>query len=171
MTFGNKTTANWVRDMRAVTAPVKPIIQKIEKRPKRIKIRKEAQMKNQEAPVVLEVFRGSVDLKGKVRPLRRVGKCLFYQCSGQHVLHIDLLPGNWNTFYLKSNDDCENGHFKICMKEPHSQKPGKFIFRQVGIAKLCDRPNEDLLYLEWDFVGPADIYMRTLTGTESQAAA
>ncbi|MFP5519918.1 MAG: hypothetical protein ACLGGX_08440 [Bdellovibrionia bacterium] len=127
-------------------------------------------MKTHEVPLIFEIFRGVTDIKGKVRPLRRIGKCLFYQSSGQHVLHVDLFPGAENTFYLKSDEDCEAGQFKICLKEPLVKKPGSYIYRQVGLAKLCDSPNEDLLYLEWDFVGPADIYMKTISGSNQDKA-
>jgi hypothetical protein len=114
-----------------------------------------------EKPVVLEVFRGVKDQTGKVSPVRRVGKCLFYQQTGHHVLHVDLLPGAAHTFHLKPVEGSSD--FNICLKEALAKVPSRFVFRPVGTARLCNSPNEDLLYLEWDFIGPADIYLRTIS--------
>jgi len=113
-------------------------------------------------PTILSVFRGEKNQLGKVIPKRRVGKCLFYEASGNHVLHIDLLPGIAHTFFLKPSTTPDKD-YAICIKEPMKMEPGKHLFREVGIAKLCDAPNESLLYLEWDFLGPIGIYMQTLT--------
>lgn len=44
-------------------------------------------------PTVLSVFRGEKNNLGRVVPKRRVGKCLFYETSGNHVLHIDRSYG------------------------------------------------------------------------------
>ncbi len=113
-------------------------------------------------PSILSIFRGEKNHFGKIIPRRRVGKCLFYEASGSHVLHIDLLPGVTHTFFLKPSLTPEKD-YAICIKEPIRTEPGKYLFREVGVANLCDFPNEGLLYLEWDFLGPNNIYMQTLT--------
>lgn len=112
-------------------------------------------------PIILTVFRGEKNKFGKVIPKRRVGKCLFYEKTGNHVLHIDLLPGQSHAFFLKSSSTPYKD-YAICLKEPMKTEPGKHLFREVGMAKLCDAPNESLLYLEWDFLGANGIYMQTL---------
>lgn len=112
-------------------------------------------------PAILSIFRGEKDNLGRIFPKRRVGKCLFYETSGNHILHIDLLPGLNHTFYLKPSMTTDKD-YAICIKEPLKMEPGKFLYREVGFAKLCSAPNEDLLYLEWDFLGPNSIYMQTL---------
>ncbi len=121
-------------------------------------------MIDQIKPTVLSVFRGEKNHLGKVIPKRRVGKCLFYETSGNHILHIDLLPTQSHTFYLKSSSTPDKD-FAICIKELMKTEPGKHLFREVGLARLCTAPNEDLLYLEWDFLGPNSIYMQTLTAS------
>ncbi len=115
-------------------------------------------------PTVLSVFRGEKNSLGRVVPKRRVGKCLFYETSGNHVLHIDLLPGQSHTFFLKPSSTPDKD-YAICIKEPMKTEPGKHLFREVGLARLCDAPNDGLLYLEWDFFGPNSIYMHTLTAS------
>jgi hypothetical protein len=50
-------------------------------------------------------------------------------------------------------------------------EPGKHLFREVGLARLCDAPNDGLLYLEWDFFGPNSIYMQTLTASSEMQKA
>lgn len=113
-------------------------------------------------PTILSVFRGEKNHLGKVIPQRRVGKCLFYERSGHHIIHIDLLPGSTHTFFLKPSTTPDKD-YAICIKEPIKTEPGKYLFREVGMAKLCDFPNEGLLSLEWDFLGANHIYMQTLT--------
>lgn len=113
-------------------------------------------------PMILSVFRGEKNVLGKVISRRRVGKCLFYEASGNHVLHIDLLPGQSHMFFLKPSATPDKD-YAICIKEPMKTEPGKNLFREVGIAILCEAPNEGLLYLEWDFFGPNSIFMQTLT--------
>lgn len=124
---------------------------------------------NQVKPLTLTVFRGSKNLSGKIIPKRRVGKCLFYEKTGSHILHIDLLPGQTHTFYLKSSSTPDK-QFAICLKEPMKTEPGKNLFREVGFANLCDSPNEALLYLEWDFLGPNEIYMQTISTDPTHTA-
>ena len=123
---------------------------------------------NNEKPLSFSIFRGKRDAAGKVQAVRRVGKCLFYQGTGSHVIHIDLLPGQTNTFYLRPSKQGANKEYDICLKETLVNGNLPFVYRRVGIAKLCSAPNEGLLYLEWDFVGPANIYMGTLTGDQDQ---
>ncbi len=118
---------------------------------------------NTEKPVALEVFRGEPDDKGKVRPIRRIGRCLFYQNTGAHIVHVDLLHEPEKTFFLRSFEGPSKDAFKITMKEPLAHTPGRYVHRQVGVAQYCAAPNEDLLYLEWDFIGPVGIYIRLLT--------
>lgn len=118
----------------------------------------------QNKPTILSVFRGDKNQLGKVILKRRVGKCLFYESSGNHVVHIDLLPGQGHTFFLKPSSTPDKD-YAICIKEPMRTEPGKHLFREVGVALLCDSPNEGLLYLEWDFLGPNSIYMQTLTAS------
>ena len=121
-------------------------------------------------PIILSVFRGEKNKSGKIQPKRRVGRCLFYEVTGHHVLHIDLLPGMTHTFFLKPSTTPDKD-YAICIKEAMKSEPGKSLFREVGLAKLCNEPNEGLLYLEWDFVGPNNIYMQTLTTSiETQKA-
>lgn len=122
-----------------------------------------------EKPVVLEVFRGTKDSTVRIHPIRRVGKCLFYQQTGHHILHVDLLPGAAHTFHLKPVEGSSD--FNICLKEALAKMPSRFVFRPVGTARLCASPNEDLLYLEWDFIGPANIYLRTISISESMEMA
>jgi hypothetical protein len=121
-----------------------------------------------EKPVLLEVFRGNADKGGKVVPVRRVGRCNFYPSSGNHVIHIDLFMGQAFTFYLKPSQDTATGEMRICVREQFKQEPGRYFYRQVGIARLCDEPNENLVGLEWDFLGNTNIYMRTLEPTETK---
>jgi hypothetical protein len=121
-------------------------------------------------PIILSVFRGEKNQSGTIQPKRRVGRCLFYEVTGHHVLHIDLLPGMTHTFFLKPSTTPDKD-YAICIKEAVKSEPGKSLFREVGLAKLCKEPNEGLLYLEWDFVGPNNIYMQTLTTSiETQKA-
>lgn len=112
-------------------------------------------------PIVLPIFRGEKNQFGKIIQKRRVGKCLFYDKTGNHVIHIDLFPGLTNTYYLKPSNTKEKD-YAICMKEAKKTEPGKYLFREVGFANLCEAPNESLLYLEWDFLGANDIYLQTL---------
>lgn len=121
-----------------------------------------------EKPIALEVFRGETDENGKVRPMRRIGKCLFYQKTGAHVVHVDLFHGPEKTFFLRPFEGPSKDAFKITMKEQLARSPDRYVHRQVGVAQYCASPNEDLLYLEWDFVGPVGIYLRLLT-SEPQA--
>lgn len=122
--------------------------------------------KEQVKPIILSVFRGEKNSLGKVILKRRVGKCLFYEASGSHVLHIDLLPDQSHRFFLKPSTTLDKD-FAICIKESMKTEPGKYLFREVGVARLCNAPNEDLLYLEWDFIGPNAIYMQTLTASST----
>ncbi len=112
--------------------------------------------------IALEVFRGDVEEGGKVRPVRRIGKCLFYQNTGTHVIYVDLFHGSGKTFFLRPSEDSKDA-FKITLREPLAKSPDRYVHRQVGVAQYCAAPNENLLYLEWDFIGPAGIYMRLLT--------
>jgi len=117
---------------------------------------------NQSKPIVLSIFRGSADESGKIQPKQRVGKCLFYQETGSHVIHIDVLPGTQNTFFLKPSNT-SGKDYAICTKEAMKSEPGKNLFREVGSATLCKGLNESLLYLEWYFFGATSIYLQTLT--------
>ena len=65
-----------------------------------------------EKPIALEVFRGEPDVGGKVQFIRRVGKCLFYQNTGAHVVHVDLFHGTEKTFFLRSVDGPSKEAFK-----------------------------------------------------------
>lgn len=123
---------------------------------------------NNDKPIILEVFKGEKGSGGKIIPIRRVGKCLFYQCTGTHIIHIDLFQSRTHRFYLKPPFDKSDGDFRICIKEPMSTDPSRHVFRQVGAARVCDIPNDDLVSLEWDFVGFAGIYMRTISVQDQQ---
>ena len=120
----------------------------------------------QPKPLIFTVFKGEKHHFGKVVPKHRVGKCLFYEASGNHILHIDLLPGQVHTFFLKPSSTPDKD-YAICIKEPMKTEPGKNLFREVGLARLCDAPNEGLLYLEWYFLGSNNIYMQTITIPDS----
>ncbi len=126
----------------------------------------QAMQTNNEKAILLEVFRGSTDQTGKVVPVRRVGRCNFYPSSGNHVIHVDLFGGQGLTFYLRPSPDTFTGEMRICVREQLKQEPGRYFYRQVGMAVLCDEPNENLVSLEWDFLGNREIYMRTVLPNE-----
>jgi len=113
-------------------------------------------------PIILSIFRGEKTELGKIQPQQRVGKCLFYQETGSHVIHIDVLPGTQNTFFLKTSST-PGKDYAICTKEAMRTEPGKNLFREVGAATLCKGLNEGLLNLEWYFFGANNIYLQTLT--------
>ena len=115
-----------------------------------------------------DVFKGVADSTGKIHRLRSAGYAS--QIEGHTTYAICLNAFLRDRFFLLPEDKKRSdADFVMFTREPSRNPKRKYSWYRVGEARFLPGENSELLQLQWDVFGVADIFM-TLTPRPDEGA-
>ncbi len=108
-----------------------------------------------------DIFKGITDASGKVQKLKSVGHALINEGTSTYTIYLKTLLKD-QFFMLPERTHLDRYDFVILTREDSFREGRKYFWNNVGMAKLLDGENRDLLKLSWDLFATDDLYLNTL---------